>query len=153
MASVSIYQYFTLTLDDREIKGGSLASAKTIELNEDEAYDQTFKIAPETAVKIWDKTENEALGSFVFGWLEADLDVLLQITTDAGTSDYYFVTELKGSGTAGTMGPAQILGSDLALKGDGTVDLFTGTEDTIDEIWVYNQSTEDTARVRIVLAT
>lgn len=153
MGSIQVYQYFVGTIDGRPIQGGSLSEARSITLGDDEVYDQTFKVAATTAVKIWDKTENEAMGDFDFLWLESDLDVLVQFTTDAGGDDEYFVMELKGSGTSGTMGPATMLGSDLAHQFDGTVDAFDGTEDTIDEIWVYNEDTTDTARVRIVLGT
>lgn len=112
MATISVYQYFTVTIDDRTISGGSLSTAKSVAITDDEITDQTFKVAPTTAVKIWDKTENEAMGNFDFLWLETDLGVLLQFTTDAGTTDAYDVKELAGSGTAGTMGPALVLASD-----------------------------------------
>lgn len=153
MASVQLFQFFSLDIDDRNIKGGSLKQAKTITLGDDEVSDQTFKVAPVTAVKIWDKTENEALGDFDFLWLEADLDVLVQFTTDGGTTDAYDVKELKGSGTAGTMGPALVLGSDDTQLLDGSIDTFDGTADTVDEVWVYNEHATNTARVRRVVAT
>jgi len=60
---------------------------------------------------------------------------------------------LKGSGTAGQPGPALVLGSDDTQILDGSIDTFDGTADTIDEIWVYNESSSDTARVRVVVAT
>lgn len=153
MATISVYQYFTVTIDDRTISGGSLSTAKSVAITDDEITDQTFKVAPTTAVKIWDKTENEAMGNFDFLWLETDLGVLLQFTTDAGTTDAYDVKELAGSGTAGTMGPALVLASDDTQLLDGTIDTFDGTADTIDELWAYNESASDTARVRIVVAT
>jgi hypothetical protein len=153
MASIQVYQFFVVNLDERSVAGGSLASARSITIADNEIYDQTFKVAAEAIIKVWDKTENEALGDFDFLWMESDLDVLVQFTTDAGGDDEYFVVELKGSGTANEMGPALVLGSDLAHQFDGTVDLFTGTEDTIDEIWVENEDTSDTARVRVVVAT
>ena len=154
MASVQIYQYFVLNLPDgRTIQGGSLSQARGVTIGDGEVIDRSFKISPETAVKIFDAAEDEALGNFDYGWLECDLDVLVQYTADPGVGDVYFVTELKGSGTAGQMGPARILGSDLAHQLDGSVDLFDGTEDTIQEIWAYNEDATDTARVRIVLAT
>ncbi len=153
MASIQLYQYFVLDVDERQIKGGSLSRAKSISIADNEASDQTFKVAPETAVKIWDKTENDAMGNFDFLWLESDLDVLVQFTTDAGTTDAYNVKELKGSGTAGEMGPALVLGSDDTQLLDGSIDTFDGTADTIDEIWVYNEDATDTARVRLVVAT
>lgn len=152
MATVQIYQFAVVTVDDRVVKAGSLSEARSVAITDNEVADQTFKVAAETAVKIWDKTENEALGAFSFLWLESDLDVLVQFTTDAGTSDAYDVKKLKGSGTAGTMGPALVLGSDDTLKLDGAIDAFTGTADTIDEIWVYNPSASATARVRIIVA-
>ena len=153
MATLHLYQFFVLDLDDRYITGGSLSKARSVTIGDNEAADQTFKVVPETAVKIWDKTENEAMGNFDFLWLESDLDVLVQFTTDAGTTDAYNVKKLKGSGTAGDMGPALILGSDDTQLLDGTIDTFDGTADTIDEIWVYNEDDTDTARVRLVVAT
>jgi hypothetical protein len=153
MASIQLYQFFAVDVDERSVTGGSLSRAKSITLADNEVSDQTFKVGPAAAVKIWDKTENEAMGDFDFLWLESDLDVLIQFTTDAGTSDAYDVKELKGSGTAGQMGPAVVLGSDDTQVLDGSIDTFDGTADTIDEIWAYNEDDTDTARVRRVVAT
>lgn len=153
MATISVYQFFTVDIDGRTVDGGSRTVAKSIDITDKEVYDQTFKVAPTTAVKIWDKTENEAMGNFDFLWLESDLDLLIQFTTDAGTSDAYDVKKLKGSGDAGVMGPAVVLGSDDTQLLDGTIDTFDGTADTVDEIWAYNESATDTARLRIVVAT
>lgn len=153
MATISVYQFFTVEIDDRSVSGGSRTIAKSITIADNEVFDQTFKVGTSSAVKVWDKTENEALGNFDFLWLESDLNLLVQFTTDAGTTDAYDVKELKGSGTAGTMGPALVLGSDDTQLLDGTIDTFDGTADTIDEIWVYNESTTATARCRIVVAT
>ncbi len=153
MASIQIYQYAVIDIDGRQVKMGSLSMPRNVTIADDEVVDQTFKVAPGTAVKIWDKTENEAMGNFDFLWLETDFDVLVQFTTDAGTSDAYDVKKLLGSGTAGEMGPALVLGSDDTLLLDGAIDAFTGTADTIDEIWVRNQDDTETARVRMVVAT
>ena len=152
MATISVYQYFTVDVDERTVSGGSLSVARTVAITDNEVYDQTFKIAPGGIVKIWDKTENEALGNFDFLWIESDYDVMLQFTTDAGTSDAYDMKELKGSGETGVMGPALVLGSD-DTQVLGVVDTFAGAADTIDEIWVKNESATDTARLRIVVAT
>ena len=154
MASVQLYQYFVIDIPgETPRKGGSLSRAKSISLEDGEVSDQTFKVGPATTVKIWDKTENEAMGDFNLLWLEADLDVLLQFTADAGGTDVYVVEELKGSGTANEMGVARVLNSNLMHKLDGSIDIFDGTEDTIDEIWAYNPDDTDTARVRRVVAT
>jgi hypothetical protein len=153
MPVVQIYQYFVMDIGERPVQGGSLSKARSIALADGEVSDQTFKVGPATAVKVWDKTENEAMGNFDFLWLETDLDVLVQFTTDAGTTDAYDVKELKGSGTAGQMGPALVLGSDDTQLLDGSIDTFDGTADTIDEIWAYNADDTDTARVRRVVAT
>ena len=153
MATIQLYQFFVVDIDDRTVTGGSLSTAKSITIVDNEIVQQTFKVAAATAVKIWDKTECEAMANFDFLWLETDLDVLVQFTTDAGTSDAYDVKELKGSGTANTMGPALVLGSDDMQLLDGSIDTFDGTADTIDEIWVYNESATDTARVHMVVAT
>lgn len=153
MASIQVYQYFVVDIDGRQVRAGSLSEARSVAITDDEIVDQTFKVAPETAVKIWDKTENEAMGNFDFLWLESDLDVLVQFTTDAGGTDAHDVKELKGSGTAGVPGPALVLGSDDTQLLNGTIDTFGGTADTIDEIWAYNPDSTDTARVRMVAAT
>ncbi len=153
MAAIQIFQYFVTVIDGRPVYGGSLSRANSITLDDAEISDQTFKVAPETAVKIWDKVENEAMGDFDFLWLEADLDVLIQFTTDAGVSDAYDVKELKGSGIATRMGPALILKSDATQLLDGSIDTFDGTAGTIDEIFAYNADGTDTARVRRVVAT
>jgi len=153
MATIQLYQYFTVTIDDRPIVGGSLTTAKSITAGDEEVFDQTFKVPPTSAVKLWDKTENEAMGNFDFLWMEADFDVLVQFTTDAGTTDAYDIKELAGSGTANTMGPALVLGSDDTQLLDGSIDTFDGTADTIDEIWAYNESSTQTSRVRLVALT
>ena len=153
MGAIQVYQYFVGEIDGRPIQGGSLSKARSISLSDDEVIDRTFKVATETTAKVFDKTEDGELGDFNFLFMESDLDVLVQFTTDAGGDDEYFVFELKGSGTSGVMGPALILGSDLAHQFDGDVDVFDGTEDTVDEVWVYNEDTSDTARVHIVIAT
>ena len=152
--SVQLYQYFAVNVDDDTVvRGGSLSKARAITLGDGEVTDQTFKVAPTTAVKVWDKTENEAMGNFDFLWMETDFDVSVQFTTDAGTTDAYDVKELKGSGVAGQFGPALVLGSDDTQLLDGAIDTFDGTADTIDEIWVYNADATNTARVRIVVGT
>lgn len=152
-ASVQVYQYFVVDINGQATKGGSLTQPKSIALGDGEIIDRVFKIAAEGIVKIFDAAEDEALGDFDFCWLETDLDVLIQFTTDAGGDDEYFVFELRGSGTAGEPGPASVLGSDLAHQFDGTVDLFDGTEDVIDEIWAKNESTTEPARIRLFVAT
>ena len=154
MAVAQIYQYAVIDRPGRPaIQLGSLSEARSITLGDGELIDRDFKIGTESAVKIFDKTEDEALGDADFIWLETDLDVLVQFTTDAGTTDAYDVKELKGSGTAGRPGPALVLGSDATQLLDGSIDTFDGTADTVDEIFVYNADDTDTARVRLVVAT
>lgn len=152
MATIQIYQFAVVDIDGRGVKLGSLSDPRCVAITNDEVFDQTLKVAPETATKVWDKTENEAMGAFAFLWMESDLDVLVQFTTDAGTSDSYDVKTLKGSGTAGQMGPAIVLGSDDTQLLDGSIDTFDGTDGTVDEIWVYNPDTTNTARVRVMAA-
>jgi hypothetical protein len=153
MATISVYQYFEIALDDRTVQGGSLKTAKSITLGDDECNDQTFKIAAEGIVKVWDAVEDEAMGDFDLLWLESDRDVLLQYTADPGVTDVYVTQELKGSGTAGQMGVARVLNSDRMDKLDGSIDTFDSTAATIKEIWVKNTSTTNVARVRRVVAT
>ena len=151
MAAIQIYQSFSVDIDGRCIKGGSLSEAKTITISDNEVSDQTFKVGTESAMKIYDSAENEALGGADFIWIESDLDVSIQFTSSAGTDDVYDVKTLKGSGTAGRMGPALILGSDATKLLDGIIDTFDGTADTIDEIWAHNSDGTDTARIRLVV--
>ncbi len=150
-AVIQIYQYITGNLPDgRTIQGGSLTQPKSIALGDGEVIDRSFSIAASGIVKIFDAAEDEALGDFDFAWLETDLNVLVQFTT---TGDVYDVKELAGSGIAGKMGPALVLGSDDTQILDGSIDAFDGTAGTIDEIWVKNESSTATARVRLVVAT
>ena len=153
MPSVQIFQYFSIDAGERVITGGSLSQARSIALGDGEIADQTFSVAAEGIVKIWDAVEDEAMGGFDLLWLEADLDVLVQYTADPGVTDVYVTQELKGSGTAGEMGVARVLNSDRMDKLDGTIDNLDGTAATIAEIWVKNPSTTDVARVRRVVAT
>jgi len=153
MASIQIYQYFTVDIDGHTVQGGSLSKARNVTLGDGELIDRAFKIGTESAVKVFDKTEDGALGDFNFLWMETDLDVLVQFVTDAEGTDAYDVKTLKGSGTAGQMGPALVLGSDVTQLLDGTVDTFDGTADTVDEIWVYNEDATDTAKIRVVVGT
>lgn len=152
-ASVQVYQYFVVDIDGQSHKGGSLTQPKSIALGDGEIADQLFKVGPETAVKIWDAVENAEIGSFDFIWVESDLDVLIQSTTGVGVTDAYDVKTLKGSGTAGVMGPALVLGSDVTQILDGSVDLFDGTADVLEEIWVKNEDSTETARIRLIVAT
>jgi len=151
--TIQVYQYFTMNVDGRAVTGGSLSYPRSVTLGDGEVIDRTFRVPATTAIKVWDKTEDEALGNFDFLWIESDFNLLVQFTTDAGTSDAYDVKELLGSGEAGTMGPALVLGSDDTQLLDGTIDTFDGTADTVDEVWVFNESASDTARVRIIVGT
>lgn len=152
-ASVRLYQYFVLDREGRApVQGGSLSEARSISLGDVEVIDRDFAVAASGIVKIFDAVEDESLGDADFIWLETDLGVLIQFTADPGDDDNFFVLDLAGSGTAGQMGPALVLGSDLAQESDGTIDVFDGTENTIGEIWAKNAGTES-ARVRLVVAT
>ena len=153
MGTINVYQYATIMIDGRPIQLGSLSEARSITLGDDEVTSQTFKIAAETAVKIWDSAENEAMGGFDFLWIESDLDVLIQCTTGVAVTDAYDVKTLKGSGTSGTMGPALVLGSDVSQLLDGSIDTFDGTADTVGEVWAYNADATEDARLHIVVAT
>ncbi len=153
MASIQIYQYFTVNIDGRTVQGGSLSKARNVTLGDNELADQTFKIAASGIVKVFDVAEQEALAGFDFLWIESDRDVWIQSTSDVASTNIYDVKELKGSGTAGQMGPALILGSDDTQLQDGSIDLIDGTAGTIEELWVKNQSSTEVARVRIVVGT
>lgn len=151
-AVVQIYQYAVINENSQIVQVGSLSKARSITLEDAEHIDRNFKIGPETSVKVWDAAVEETLGGFSFLWLETDLDVLVQFTTDAGVTDAYDVKTLKGSGIAGQPGVALVLGSDVTQLLDGTIDTFDGTAGTIDEIWLHNEDSSNTARVRMVAA-
>lgn len=152
MATIQVYQFAVMDVDGRQVKAGSLSEPRCISITNDEVFDQTFKVGPETAIKVFDKTENEAMGAFSFLWMESDMDVLVQFTSDAGGTDVRDTKTLKGSGTSGQMGVALVLGSDDTQLLDGTIDTFDGTADTVDEVWVYNANATSTARVRVIAA-
>lgn len=152
-ASVQLIQYFVITSSGQTIKGGSLSEPKSIALADGEVIDRNFKVAAEGIVKIFDVVEDEALGDFDFLWIETDRDVLVQFTTAAADTDAYDVKTLAGSGTAGVMGPALVLGSNVGMETDGTIDAFDGGSDYVEEVWVKNESTTEVARVRLVVAT
>lgn len=154
MPVAQIYQYAVIDRPGRPaIQIGSLSEARSVTLGDGEVIDRDFSVAASGIVKIFDKSEDESLGNFDILSLECDLDLWIQFTTDAGTTDAYDVKKLKGSGTAGKMGVAMILGSDDTQLLDGTIDVLDGTADTIDEIWAKNPSSTDAARIRIVVAT
>ena len=147
MSTVQVYQYMVLNLDDgRSVKAGSLSEARSITIDNDVVTDETFSVAPETAVKIFDAAG--AMGSFSVLWLECDFDLSIQFTTG---STHFDVKTLTGTGTAGMMGPALVLGADDTLVG-GTQNTFNGTAGTIGQIWASNPDATNTARVRIVCA-
>jgi hypothetical protein len=147
MATVQVYQFAVVDLGDgRVVKAGSLSEPRCLSISDDAVVDETFIVAPETAVQVFDATA--ALGSFSFLWLESDLDVLVQFSTGTTRFD---VKKLLGSGTAGVMGVAVVLGADDTLVA-GTQDTFNGTAGTVEEIWVYNPDSTDTARVRVIAA-
>lgn len=151
MGVVQLFQYAVLDSDDtRQVKMGSLTEARSIALNDDAVMDETFNVAPGTAIKIFDHTSQ--LGNFLFLWLECDFDVLVEFVSDAGASNAYDVKTLKGSGTAGTFGSAMVLGSDVSQKVDGAVNEFNGSASVIGQVWVKNQSATQAARVRMMVA-
>jgi hypothetical protein len=152
MATIHIYQYFVVNIDDHPVSGGSLSKAKNITLGDGKVSDATFTLVASTPTKIWDAAET--LGDFDFLWLETDFDTLIQFTINAGGTDVYVVKELKGSGTASEMGPALVLGSDASQLLDGSIDTFDGTADTIDEIWAYHDGGDSTTvRLRRFVGT
>lgn len=154
MSTAQIYQYVVIDRPGRPaVQIGSLSEARSVALGDGEVIDRDFSVAALGIVKIFDKTEDESLGNFDLLSLECDLDLWIQFTTDAGTTDAYDVKKLKGSGTAGEMGPAMILGSDNTQLPEGTIDAFDGAADTIDEVWAYNPDDTNAARIRLVVAT
>ena len=58
MAVVQIYQYFSIDADTHSVQGGSLSEARSITLGDGEVIDRTFKIGTETAVKVFDASED-----------------------------------------------------------------------------------------------
>jgi len=148
-ATLKLISHVIVDIDGKPYQAGNLAQARTITLGSDLVYESVFSVAPTTAVKLFDIAEN--LSDFDFLLIETDLTVLLQFATNGATE--YDVKELLGSGTANSYGIPFLLGSDDTQQQDGTIDLFDGTADTIEQIYAYNESATDTARVHILAAT
>ena len=151
-ATLKLISHVIVDIDGKPYQAGSLTQARTIALGSDLPYEMVFSVPPSTpttAVKLFDIAEN--LADFDFLLIETDLTVLLQFATNGATE--YDVKELLGSGTANSYGIPFLLGSDDTQQQDGTIDLFDGTADTIEQIYAYNESATDTARVHILAAT
>ena len=148
-ATLKLISHVIVDIDGKPYRAGSLTQARTLTLGSDLVFEQVYSVAPTTAVKLFDIAEN--LADFDFLLIETDLTVLLQFSTNAASE--YDVKELLGSAVANSYGFPFILGSDDTQQQDGTVDLFDGTADTIEQIYAYNESATDTARVHILAAT
>jgi len=149
MGTLKLISHAIVDIDGKPYQLGSLTIARTLSLGSDLPYERVFSVAPTTAVKIFDIAEY--LPDFDFLWIETDLDVLVQFATNSSAE--YFVKKLLGSGTANSYGVPFTLGADDTQRQDGTINLFDGTADTIEQIYACNESATDTARVHIFAAT
>lgn len=148
-ATLKLISHVIVDIDGKPYQAGSLTVARTLTLGSDLVFEQIYTVAPTTAVKLFDVAEN--LADFDFLLIETDLDVLLEFITN--TAANYYRQALLGSATANSYGIPFMLGADDTDQQDGTVAAFDGTADTIEQIYAYNESATDTARVHILAAT
>jgi len=147
MATISLYQKFTVTIDGKEICGGSRSAPSSITAATADYLDVTHTVATATTWDAWLLAPGE-IPNFDFLWVESDTaGVYLELVVDTGA-------EVETDPFAILL-PANIpfvLTRDDALT-EHTLD-FAGneTEDVIDAIRVRN-TTGGNAIVRVVLIT
>ncbi len=151
MATLSLTQHFTVTLNGKPLTLGSLVTPQSITIGEG-AFD-TRKVVDDNYVYevLW-ATGDGGLDTFSFLWFESDADVLLELRNDDAT-DEFAIIEVKAD-------IPFVLNSDDMLANDaGASDITDGTEtaaaaiDQIDQIAVQNNVADAAgdATVRLVL--
>lgn len=118
----------------------------SLTFDDDKLSDETFVVATETTVTLWDATVS-ACGDFVFLWIDTDASVVLELITDQNNG----VGKRSATVTLVPGVPFE-LGSDASYA-NYTTAFAGGTLDVIDKILVRNNSTTDSARVRRLVAT
>jgi hypothetical protein len=146
--SVKIYDLFEADIGGEIKAGGSVRTARTIALTDDDVHEKKATIANAATpnnfkiVTMWDSSV-DPLTSYRFGWIETDAAILIEFRDGAKFS----IRELAANGR-------MILDSDsmdnVTLVAADTVH---GTMGDVDRIRVKNNVTLTTANVRLVLMT
>ena len=130
----------------REIGDGPLDNDRVVAYASEVVYDRTFSVAASTTQELWDAADGPS-----------DFDYIIVLSTQDG----YLQTLVDDNGTYGELYFQQKILADIpqpipskvALAGNGVVDTFTGTADTIDRVNFKNLSSTTTAQVRILAVT
>lgn len=153
MPNVQVYNYFSVIIDGEKIEGGSLERPVNISVA-GEVHQQVFSVEVSSSQEIWDSRDG-TIGNFDFLFIQADRDVVLQLTVDVGgqVGKVNSTITVKGTGTANKYGPALVLGADDAYASDYTEDFAAGTLDVIDRLVVKNNDSTNAAKVKITAIT
>lgn len=121
---------------------GDLSAPVLVTLSSEIKHEQEFSVTSGSTQELFDVDDDT--GSFAVLGIVSTQDVLLQIVIDddGDNGEAFMVIKLRANFPFW-------LPYDDALAGDGTVDLFDGTSDTIERLVVKNTSSS-TAKVRVL---
>lgn len=144
MATLSIIQYVTATLDGETLSIGSQTTPNNLTVA-GAKIDNTYTIATSTTLTAWAGTNPSDFDFLCIIALDSE-DVAVELTTDAnnGVGDEYHTIKLKQDI------PFILARDDSLANNTGN---FSGTFDVIDTIKIRNTSASATAAVRFVLVT
>ena len=147
MATISLYQKFTVTIDGKEICGGSRSAPLSITAATGDYLDITHTIA---TTEVWDAWTSgaEEMDNFDFLWIKSDtagvyLEVVVDEGIDVGIEDFAIALAAD---------VPFVLARDDAMALHTLDFLGTETPDVIDTVRVYNP-TAGNAILRVVLIT
>jgi len=146
-ATLQVFQSFQVDIGNEKISGGSRATP--VEMTIDGKMHEWRGVVPATSSRtIWEASNsNYPISDFDFLMVEADDNVILELTVDANNSvgTKTFAIEVQ----AGS--PFPLLSDDAIAN--FTTDVATGTEDVIDKIRIRNAVATASATVRVVMLT
>jgi hypothetical protein len=146
MATLDVYMRFETAINGVPVTGGSRSTPREITVGDD-YIDRRNTLTAATTWDAWLGGSEEAVTSFVFGWVESDVDgVLVEQTCDAnnGVGRVQFVNEVRA-------GIPFVIPIDDSIAAH-TADFGAGTADVIDTIRIRNPTGAATdAKVRLVL--
>ena len=166
MATVNLYNYFTVSIDNVTYKAGSLSTAQTLTAADGVIFDQTYSVANTTLTEIWsDDLMTGASTDFDFLWIQSDQDAELQFVCNEGGTlsssnieNGFVVKVLANIPYVLSADDSRNMGNMAGAFSEGNhqieIDTWesTWTADTIDRIEFYH-STSTTARVRVIAIT
>lgn len=145
MATLYRYLAYELTVDGETIAGGSHSAASQVTVDGKRA-ELVKSLATATTWDVWEAGSEEPLSDFDYLFVEADQNVLLELTCDKGNEvgTVVFAKEIPASK------PFDLITDDAMAA--HTADFGAGTEDVIDRLRIRNVS-GSTATVRVLLVT